>query len=160
MFSENSSLLSFSSIENEASAESHQTEAVEEMPAPDRSGYLDMVTRLIGQMRSLRSDESGSRSGQCTSDKHYIVFFDAPSDEICDCCVLPISAPYYNCPECHLILHKSCAAVDTDAQALLFIVLFAAPSSILISSVPHYRQQSNTKLTSTSSAFRNKNLTH
>lgn len=38
---------------------------------------------------------------------------------------------------------------------MLFIVLLAAPSSILISSVPHYRQQSNTKLTSTSSAFRN-----
>ncbi|KAH7863127.1 hypothetical protein Vadar_013603 [Vaccinium darrowii] len=84
------------------------------MPAPDRSGYLDMVTRLIEKMSSLRSDKSGSQSGQCTSDKHYIVFFDAPSDEICDCCVLPISAPYYNCPECHLILHKSCGDLPSQ----------------------------------------------
>ncbi|KAH7835246.1 hypothetical protein Vadar_024335 [Vaccinium darrowii] len=88
------------------------------MPAPDRSGFLDMITYLVEQMSLLGSDKSGKWRGinlnhciyinqQCISDKHSFVF-DAPSDEICDGCVLPISAPYYNCPECHLILHKSC----------------------------------------------------
>ncbi|XP_028075460.1 uncharacterized protein LOC114277713 [Camellia sinensis] len=113
------------------------------LPMPNKSSSVDMENRFIKQIsmgfskvwtdlkqfsssdkvKSYFSPESIKRLTeikQCCSD-HHLTLFDAQPNERCDTCCRSISTPYYNCPECHLILHKSCAKLPYAIQHPLHI---------------------------------------
>lgn len=110
---------------------------------PDKSSSVDLANRLIeqismgfskawtdlkhfsssDQVKSYFSPESIKRltkMKQCSS-VHHLILFDAQTNESCDACCRSISTPYYNCPECHLTLHKSCAKLPHAIQHPLHI---------------------------------------
>lgn len=82
---------------------------------PDESSSNDLANSLIEKVSFLGASEVGRglKEGRCD---HNSTLLDAQTNEICDACVRPISTPYYNCSECHLVLHKSCAELPSEIQ--------------------------------------------
>ncbi|KAI8558901.1 hypothetical protein RHMOL_Rhmol04G0132400 [Rhododendron molle] len=104
---------------------SHQDPEAEDHPPPstqisclsmpDESSSIDLVNSLIEKISLLGDSKVGRglKDGHCD---HNSTLLDAETNEVCDACVRPISTPYYNCGECNLILHKSCAELPSEIQ--------------------------------------------